>query len=115
MTVDDWEKPSGQTCTIGHHTWGVSRLIALAKELPVQEVSIDAIYMDMKLSDDGKLRDMAMHFKAVMATSLDCPIILDEDGGLMDGRHRIVRALIEGAKTIKFVRFEKNPTPDKTE
>jgi len=29
---------------------------------------------------------------------------------LMDGRHRIMRALLDGAETIKAVRFDENPS-----
>ena len=44
---------------------------------------------------------------------LNCPIILDEDGEIMDGRHRIVKAIITHEKTIKAVRFDENPEPCK--
>jgi len=39
------------------------------------------------------------------------PIILDEDGELMDGRHRIMKALLIGLETVKAVRFDQNPPP----
>lgn len=42
---------------------------------------------------------------------LEKPIILDEDGGLMDGRHRLMKAMLIGAETIKAVRFDENPEP----
>ncbi|MBS0229251.1 MAG: hypothetical protein JSS23_11220 [Proteobacteria bacterium] len=61
------------------------------------------------------LREMVMHMKAVQKADLSFPIILDEDGELMDGRHRIMRAMLEGRETIKAVRFDENPTPDKVD
>lgn len=115
MITEYWPSPSEQYCTIGKQKWSVVRLIELSKSLPVYEVDIHAIYMDMALTSDWRLKDMATHFKAVMKADLSFPIILDQDGSLMDGRHRIVKALVEGAKTIKFVRFEKNPPADITE
>jgi len=36
---------------------------------------------------------------------------MDEDGEIMDGRHRIMRAMLDGADTIKAVRFDENPSP----
>jgi hypothetical protein len=54
---------------------------------------------------------MVMHIKAVENADLKCPIILDEDGEIMDGRHRIMKALWKGKKTIKAVRFDVNPSP----
>lgn len=59
------------------------------------------------------LREMVMHIKAVNAADLDTPIILDEDGELMDGRHRLMKAMLLGNETIKAVRFDENPYPCK--
>lgn len=57
------------------------------------------------------LREMVMHMKAVNAADLSVPIILDEDGEIMDGRHRLMKAMLTGAETIKAVRFDENPSP----
>ena len=59
------------------------------------------------------LREMVMHMKAVNAADLSVPIILDEDGEIMDGRHRLMKAMLIGAETIKAVRFDENPSPCK--
>jgi hypothetical protein len=74
------------------------------------EVPLKHLYI---WQDYGKcsLRDMVMHMRAALDADLSYPIILDEDGVLMDGRHRIMRALYNGAETIKAVRFESNPQP----
>jgi hypothetical protein len=110
MKIPDWHKPEGQMCQIGRHHWSVSRLFELAKNLPVMEVSIDHInvwHNYEKLS----LRNMVMHMKAVNEADLSYPIILDEDGELMDGRHRLMKAMLNDIKTIKVVRFQENPSP----
>lgn len=94
---------------LGKLSWSVPRLFELSKNLPVMEIPLDHLniyYMYHNLS----IREMVEHFKSVQLADLNYPIILDEDGELMDGRHRIMRALIEGRKTIKAVRFEENPT-----
>lgn len=39
------------------------------------------------------------------------PIILSEDGEIMDGRHRVVHAIVNGLESVKAVRFEVNPEP----
>jgi len=54
---------------------------------------------------------MVMHMRAVSNADLNYPIILDEDGEILDGRHRIMKALFLGKETIKAVRFEENPRP----
>jgi hypothetical protein len=40
------------------------------------------------------------------------PIILGHDGRVMDGMHRIARALLEGRVEIDAVRFVSPPAPD---
>lgn len=102
-----------QYSKIGNHHWSVSRLIELAKNLPVQEAPIDAINLDW--CQHVTLRELATHVVQVNNADLQYPIILDEDGIIMDGRHRLIRAIIEEQKTIRFVRFDVNPSPCKDE
>ncbi len=97
-------------CSIGKNEWSVARLFELSKDLPVMEIPLNHLNVYCtyeKLS----IRDMVMHMKAVNAADLQKPIILDEDGEIMDGRHRIMKALLNGEETIKAVRFDENPWP----
>lgn len=97
-------------CTLGRHTWSVPRLFELVRSLPVMEIPLN--HMNMYYTYENiTLREMVMHMKAVNDADLDKPIILDEDGELMDGRHRIMKAILTGAETIKAVRFDENPSP----
>ena len=64
------------------------------------------------LIDAGKLA--VRHIKSVLAADLSYPIILDEDGEIMDGRHRVMKALIDGEESIRAVRFSENPAPCST-
>ena len=110
MNIPKWLDPSEQYCNVGDHEWAVSRLIELSRNLPVMEIPVDHLYT-WYAKDFHNLRDLASYIRAVNAADLNYPIILDEDGVIMDGRHRIVRALVEGRETIKAVRFETNPPP----
>lgn len=87
-------------------------MFELSRELPVIEVPLDHLHLYYTY-EKIRLRDMVMHMKAVLAVDKSKPIILDEDGELMDGRHRIMRAMLDGDATIKAVRFDKNPDPCK--
>jgi hypothetical protein len=110
MKIKKWAQPNDQTCVLGCHSWSVSRLFELARELPVMDVPLDHLntyYRYEKIT----LREMVMHMNAAKAANLDMPIILDEDGELMDGRHRLMKAMLLGHETIKVVRFEENPPP----
>lgn len=85
-------------------------MFELSRGLPVMDVPLNHLgvyYTYEKLT----VRDMVMHMKAVQDADLDSPIILDEDGEIMDGRHRLMKAMLTGADTIKVVRFDENPSP----
>ena len=74
-------------------------------DIPLDHLSL--FYTYEKLT----LREMVTHMKAVNAADLSVPIILDEDGEIMDGRHRLMKAMLTGAETIMAVRFDENPSP----
>ena len=57
-------------------------------------------------------RSLADHMALVQATDLKHPVILCSDGRLMDGMHRLVKALLEKRETILAVKFERTPEPD---
>lgn len=112
MRIEKWLPPDEQMCTLGRHTWSVPRLFELSRGLPVMSVPLNHLslyYTYEKLT----LREMVMHMQAVRDADLDMPIILDEDGELMDGRHRLMKAMLLGCHKIKAVRFDKNPVPDR--
>lgn len=111
VKIEKFCTPStGQTARLGKNSWSVARLITLSKDLDVFEIPLHHLNI-YQVYEKLTLREMVMHFNAVKDADLKYPIILDEDGELMDGRHRIMKALIEGKKTIKAVRFDNNPYP----
>ena len=110
MKINDWAKPDQQMAKLGRLSWSVARLFELARELPVMEIPLKHINMRDSY-EKLTLREMVMHMKAINAADLSKPIILDEDGEIMDGRHRLMKAMLNGEETIKAVRFDENPTP----
>lgn len=113
MKIEEWCKPEDQTASVGCHSWNVARLHQLAAKLPEFDAPIHCLNLWTKY--EVTLRDMLMHIRAVENADLNYPIILDEDGVIMDGRHRIMKAILNGMTTIKAVRFDKNPAPCKIE
>ena len=94
--------------------WDVDRLIALSADLPVEEVSLTEIWeLDTAYWGESMTpRQLAEHVQLTADVDTSYPIILGVDGRVMDGMHRVVRALIEGRNTIRAVRFEVHPEPD---
>ncbi len=62
--------------------------------------------------DEPTCRRVALHARLMNETDLSLPIILSQDGRVMDGMHRVCKALIEGRDTILAVRFDVDPEPD---
>ena len=103
-----------QMVKLGNYSWSVARLFELSKDLEMMDVPLKHINM-YQIYTKMTLRELAGHMIAVNKSDLDYPIIFDEDGELMDGRHRLIKAIITGEDTIKAVRFDANPTPCKVE
>jgi hypothetical protein len=57
-------------------------------------------------------REVAGHAQLIQECDLGYPVILSSDGRVMDGMHRICKALIEGLDSIEAVRFDHDPEPD---
>jgi hypothetical protein len=96
--------------------WDVHRLVELTKQFPVKEFSLSRIReLDECFWFDGTpptCREVAIHAKLIATTDLNHPIILSAEGRVMDGMHRVCKALLEGRETIAAVQFEENPAPD---
>ncbi len=103
---------------VGLDAWDVDRLVRLSKELPVKEVAVDSIdEVDTNYWFDlgpivPTVRRVIEHMRLVQEADLCYPIILGSDERVMDGMHRIARALLDGHATIKAVQFEVQPDPD---
>lgn len=93
--------------------WDVDRLIELTRDLPVEQVRLDSMWqVDVPHWGTVTPRDLIDHATALQETDLAYPIILSVDGRVMDGMHRIVKAIMEGRETIAAVQFEEQPEPD---
>jgi hypothetical protein len=99
-----------QVCQVGKECWRVAGLIARASKMPVMEIPLAALTINVVYEES--LREMVGHFKLIEKADLESPIILDQDGIIMDGQHRVMKAIFDGLETIKAVRFEENPPCD---
>jgi len=107
ITIED-----GQMSQLGKCQWSVARLITLTSGMDVMDVPLKHLNV-YNTYEKITLREMVTHINAVNNACLDYPIIMDEDGEIMDGRHRIMKAMINGNESIKAVRFDINPEPCK--
>jgi hypothetical protein len=98
--------------------WDVRRLIELTWGLPVIRVQLSEIReLDEPYWCDARCgpmtcRAVVEHARLVQESDLSFPVILSSDGRVMDGMHRICKALLEGLDAVEAVRFVADPKPD---
>lgn len=98
--------------------WDVRRLVELTRDLPVGQIAIAAIaeldeaHWYAHEGDTPTCRSMLQHMELIDAADLSYPIILDKSGRVMDGMHRVCKAVRQGQSTIAAVRFVADPDPD---
>jgi hypothetical protein len=102
----------------GLDAWDVDRLIELSRDLPVIELPIasitevDSTYWFDYGSGRPTVRSVAEHARLIAEVDPSWPIILAADGRVMDGMHRVARAIIDGRETVRAVRFTEHVEPD---
>ena len=102
----------------GLRAWDVHRLIEMSRDFPRELVplaeirEIDAPYWGHEPPRNMTCREQVGHTRLILECDLAFPIILSSDGGVMDGMHRVCKALLEGRSEIEAVRFVRDPEPD---
>ena len=102
----------------GLRAWDVDRLICLSKGFIVREVAlseireIDEPFWVLSGGPPPACREIVEHTKLIEEAALQFPIILSADGRLMDGMHRVAKALPKMQSHIKAVQFRTDPEPD---
>lgn len=100
------------------HIWDVDKLVKLSEHYLPKEVMLESIdeldtnYWFQSSEDVPSVRNIADHIEFAKKTSFKYPVILSSDGKVMDGMHRILKALMTGKETIKVIQFLEDPEPD---
>ncbi len=93
----------------GNRSWRVSRLIALSADLEVMKIPLAHMSISGHHPETNSTMEFVEHVDRVNRADLSRPIILDEEGDIMDGRHRMMKALLKQKKYILAVRFKNTP------
>jgi len=102
----------------GVKAWDVDRLVALTKALRREQVPLTAIreidepYWSTGYEHALTCRDIVEHALLIQEADLSFPVILSNDGRVMDGMHRVAKALLQGHSHIAAVRLAFDPEPD---
>jgi len=107
-----------RTTENGLDAWDVRRLIELSAHFPIFKVgpgSLEEIHSNHWYKEAQQIpspNSILEHIQLIDACDLSYPIILDAQGNVMDGMHRICKALLTDIKEIDAVQFQKDPEPD---
>ena len=96
--------------------WDVERLVQLSSHLPCKHVLLSEIReLDEEWiggEERPTWRTLVAHMRLIEEADLAFPIILSATGAVMDGRHRIAKAALQGRERIDAVQFDEDPSPD---
>lgn len=96
--------------------WDVNRLVELARSLPRRQIRLSAIReLDEAWAGNDEPRTwraLVEHMRLIDAADLSYPIILSASGAVMDGMHRVAKAVRQGRLDIDAVQFDIDPEPD---
>ena len=97
----------------GRLAWDVDRLVRLTRDFPRKHIPLHTIpELDQPWPSAPTWRDVIAHLQLIEAADLTHPIILSASGEIMDGRHRVAKAVLLGLRDIDAVQFGEDPEPD---
>lgn len=97
---------------VGDNHYDIQDILEAAEGLEEFFLPLYAVNMKHAICQNT-LTSFLYHFKRVEKADLSFPIILDSDGYICDGWHRVAKAILEGRTTIKAKRLFVMPEPYK--
>jgi hypothetical protein len=104
----------------GLDAWNVVRLIKLSKDFPVRLVNprsfkeLQENHWYAHGSTKPTPQSILEHLQLIQSCDVRFAIILDKQGRVMDGMHRICKAILDQLAVIPAVQFTLDPEPDHT-
>ena len=101
----------------GLDAWDVDRLVEMSASLVAEDIPLASIReIDSNYwfhdGEEPTVRKIVDHARLIQDVDASYAIILGPDGRVMDGMHRVARALLNGETMITAVRFQVLPDPD---
>ena len=107
---------SGHWVSLGKRAWHIETVWHAVQGMPVEEVPVAAI---REIDEDcwfrggaATVRAVVQHVRQIQEADLSLPIILSADGEVLDGMHRIAKAVLSGYATVSAQHLSCNPDPD---
>lgn len=99
--------------SFGGKKWEATKLyeFAYAKGYKVFDLPLVGINLASKAWTVESFAAFLHHAKRVYECELNKPVLLDNDGYICDGWHRVAKAILNGNRYIKAIRLEEMPEP----
>lgn len=111
VKISKWKKRN--TYVDGKKFWYDTTLIKASKNLPVKSMPINNKLFDTKIYWTlDTFFDLNIHLKRISDSNLKYPVILSPSGKIIDGFHRLMKAIQLKKTTIKYVKLDKMPPHD---
>lgn len=97
----------------GKKVWYAETLMNASKGLPVKNLPITNKLLDTKIEWTlNTFFDFKNHLERIKNCDLKYPVIVGPKGHIIDGYHRLMKAVMLNHKTIKYVKLDKMPPHD---
>jgi len=97
----------------GNKVWYVQTLIDATKGFPVKTLSINKIDLHTKIEWTlNTYFDLKNHIIRIRNAQLKYPVIVGPKDILLDGYHRLMKAIDMKKSTLKYVKLDKMPPHD---
>lgn len=110
------QEASGHWVSLGERAWHIETIWRAARDLPAEDVLIAHI---QEVDEDcwfrggpATVRAVVNHTRSILDADLTRPVILAADGQVLDGMHRIAKAILAGHDTVPAQRLPEDPDPD---
>jgi hypothetical protein len=93
--------------------WTDTTLWKAVEHLPPQTISVTRFPLKFDIwSKPGDQEELAGHLERILKADLDFPIILDSHGEILDGYHRLAKAMLMNHLRVRVVWLNPMPPPD---
>lgn len=112
----DTQGASGHWVSLGERAWHIETIWSAAEGLPTEEVLVAHF---REVDEDcwfrggpATVRAVVDHARRIVDADLTRPVILAADGQVLDGMHRIAKAIFAGHDKVSAQRLPEDPAAD---
>jgi hypothetical protein len=99
----DWKSQTTGWISVPHLINQIANWSFRSKEVEIDLINVNIEWYDFKSSIN--MFDFLVHYQQVQNADLSYPVILNNKWQIVDGRHRLAKAILEWHKTLKGIQI----------